>query len=119
VVCGDGGAAFGVAELATLVAEQLPVCLLVVDDRSYGMLRHDQLLAGHAERGVDLVGPDWVALAKAYGVAGREVLPVSRDVGSDLRSALTWAAGQPGPSLLHLPGAYFPPRTTSPRWAED
>jgi acetolactate synthase-1/2/3 large subunit len=119
VVCGDGGAAFGVAELATLVAERLPVCLLVVDDRSYGMLRHDQLLAGHAERGVDLGGPDWVALAKAYGVAGREVLPVARDAGADLRSALAWAAGEPGPTLLHLPGAYFPPRTTSPRWSED
>ena len=96
VVSGDGGAAFGVAELATLVAERLPVCVLVVDDRSYGMLRHDQVLAGHAERGVDLGGPDWVALAKAYGVAGREVVPVARDGGADL--------GRPSPGAPASPG---------------
>ena len=32
VVCGDGGAAYAVPELATLVQERLPVCVLVVDD---------------------------------------------------------------------------------------
>jgi thiamine pyrophosphate-dependent acetolactate synthase large subunit-like protein len=118
-VCGDGGAAYAVAELATLAQEQLPVCVLVVDDRGYGMLRHDQVHAGRPERGVDLVGPDWLALAAAFGVAAREVRQVGTDGGADLRAALGWAASLAGPSLLHLPGAFYPPRTTSPRWAED
>ena len=117
-VCGDGGAAYALPELATLVQERLPVCLLVVDDQSYGMLRFDQVRAGHAQRGVDLAGPDWLALGAAYGVATREVRAVAGDGGADLRSALAWAAGQAGPTLLHLPGTYFPPRTTSPRWSD-
>jgi len=117
-VSGDGGATYALPELATLVQERLPVCLLVVDDAGYGMLRFDQDAGGHPRRGVDLLGPDWVALAQAYGVAGREVTPVADDGGADLRAALAWAAGLRAPSLLHLPGAYLPPRTTSPRWSE-
>ena len=42
VVAGDGGIPFAVGELATLVQEQLPVTVLVVDDGGYGMLRYDQ-----------------------------------------------------------------------------
>jgi thiamine pyrophosphate-dependent acetolactate synthase large subunit-like protein len=118
-VCGDGGAAYALAELATLAQERLPVCVLVVDDEGYGMLRHDQIHAGRPERGVDLLGPDWPALAAAFGVAAREVRSVAVDGGADLRSALTWAASHAGPTLLRLPGAFYPPRTTSPRWAED
>jgi thiamine pyrophosphate-dependent acetolactate synthase large subunit-like protein len=118
-VCGDGGAAYALAELAALVQERLPVCILVVDDQGYGMLRYDQVHAGHPERGVDLLGPDWMALAGAFRLASREVRSVGSDGGADLRSALSWAASYPGPTLLRLPGAFYPPRTTSPRWAED
>jgi acetolactate synthase-1/2/3 large subunit len=57
-VCGDGGLAMGVGELATLVQERLPVTVLVVDDGGYGMLRYDQARVGDPEVGVDLVGPD-------------------------------------------------------------
>ena len=77
-VCGDGGAAYALPELATLVQERLPVCVLVVDDQGYGMLRFDQARAGHALRGVDLEGPDWLALGTAYGVSTRGVRPSGR-----------------------------------------
>ena len=70
VVAGDGGVPFALGELATLVQEQLPVTVLVVDDGGYGMLRYDQQAAGDPERGVDLLGPDWVALAQSFGMHG-------------------------------------------------
>ncbi len=114
VVCGDGGAAMAVGELATLAQERLPVTVLVVDDGGYGMLRYDQQVAGHAERGVDLDGPDWVALAAAYGI-GAEVAP---DTGTGLRAALERAAGMGAPRLVLVRAALHPPRTTSPRWTE-
>ena len=65
---GDGGPMFALGELAALVQEQLPVTLLVVDDGGYGMLRYDQQVLGHPERGVDLVTPDWGALAGSFGI---------------------------------------------------
>jgi acetolactate synthase-1/2/3 large subunit len=60
-------------ELATLVQHDLPVTVLVVDDGGYGMLRYDQVVAGHPEVGVDLVTPDFVALAGSFGLAATAV----------------------------------------------
>ena len=114
VVCGDGGAAMAVGELATLAQERLPVTVLVVDDGGYGMLRYDQRVAGHAERGVDLAGPDWVALATAYGIGAE----VAADTGPGLRAALERAAQAGAPRLVLVRAALHPPRTTSPRWSE-
>jgi acetolactate synthase-1/2/3 large subunit len=113
VVCGDGAAAMAVGELATLVQERLPVCVLVVDDGGYGMLRYDQQRAGWPQTGVDLMGPDWVALAAAYGLVSERI-----DDERGLTDALTRAATAEQPTLLHLSLALTPPRTTSPRWAD-
>ena len=88
-VCGDGGLAMGVGELATLVQERLPVTVLVVDDGGYGMLRYDQARVGDPEVGVDLVGPDLSALAAAYGLPATAV----PSVGDGLASALAKAVG--------------------------
>jgi acetolactate synthase-1/2/3 large subunit len=117
VVCGDGGAAMAVGELATLRQEGLPVVVLVVDDGGYGMLRYDQRVAGEPERGVDLDGPDWPALAAAYHLDAVEV-PGPESLGAALAEAYA-SVRERGPRLLHLPLALFPPRTTSPRWHED
>ncbi len=109
-VCGDGGLAMGPGELATLVQERLPVTVLVVDDGGYGMLRYDQVRAGDAEVGVDLVTPDFVALAAAFGLPATTVASMD-----DLAGALA----APGPQLVHVRARLTPPRTTSPRWHED
>ena len=113
-VCGDGGLAMGLGELATLVQERLPVTVLVVDDGGYGMLRYDQQVFGHEERGVDLVGPDWLALAAAFGLVAEE----AASAGEPLRLALARAAAAAGPRLVLLKARLYPPRTTSPRWGE-
>jgi acetolactate synthase-1/2/3 large subunit len=115
VVCGDGGLAMALGELGTLVQERLPVTVLVVDDQAYGMLRFDQRRTGAPERGVDLDGPDWMALAGAYGIAAEE----ASGPGEPLRAALGTAAAAGGPRLVLLRAALHPPRTTSPRWHED
>jgi thiamine pyrophosphate-dependent acetolactate synthase large subunit-like protein len=89
--------------------------VLLVDDGGYGMLRHDQRSAGDPEHGVDLAGPDWLALAAAYGIPAE----VAGGTGEPLRAALARAAADGGPRLVLLRAALYPPRTTSPRWYED
>lgn len=113
-VCGDGGPMFALGELAALVQEQLPVTLLVVDDGGYGMLRFDQQVFGHPERGVDLVTPDWELLARSFGIAFAEVADAD-----ELRDALASAATRPGPSLILQRTLFYPPASTSPRWFES
>ena len=58
----------------------------------------------------DLTTPDFVAAARAFGVAGR------RATGKDLPAALKWALRHEGPALVELRAAWGPPMTTSPRW---
>ncbi len=107
-VCGDGGVAFALGELATIVQENLPYTLLIVDDGGYGMLRYDQIVMGHPERGVDLVSPDWGTLAQAFGLSFTETTI------EDLAEALSLK--QPGIVLVRE--KLNPPKSTSPRWTE-
>ena len=111
-VVGDGGLAMALGELATLAQERLPVTVLVVDDEGYGMLRFDQDRDGDLHRGVDLVGPNWLTLAQAFGLAAAQVDAAS------LAPALAAASRGAAPSLLWWPVALYPPRTTSPRWVD-
>ena len=46
---------------------------VIVDDGGYGMLRFDQDLKGDPHEGVDLHTPDFVALARSFGVRADEV----------------------------------------------
>jgi thiamine pyrophosphate-dependent acetolactate synthase large subunit-like protein len=111
-ICGDGGFMYAVGELAVLRQENLPVTVLVVDDGGYGMLRYDQDHAGDERHGVDLVGPDFVALARSFDVPAVLV----GDGDGELVTALTDALASGGPRLVVLELALTPPRTTSPRW---
>jgi len=112
-VCGDGGPMFALGELATYVQEELPVTLLIVDDGGYGMLRFDQQVFGHPERGVDLFTPNWELLAQSFGMAYAEV-----DDASSLAEQLDVAARRPGSTLILQRATFFPPASTSPRWFE-
>jgi acetolactate synthase-1/2/3 large subunit len=114
-ICGDGGIMYAVGELAVLRQQSLPVTVLVVDDGGYGMLRYDQDHAGDERRGVDLVRPDFAALARSFDVPA-VVVP---SVGDGLEDALAAALATSGPSMVVLEVALTPPRTTSPRWHDD
>ena len=116
-VCGDGGPMFALGELATMAQESLPVTVLVVDDGGYGMLRYDQQVFGHPERGVDLLTPDWSALAGAFGIS-TEVVEHAGQVGDALARAHQ-ANLRGEPRVVVWRHRLFPPRTQSPRWFED
>jgi acetolactate synthase-1/2/3 large subunit len=112
-VVGDGGLAMAIGELATIAQERLPVTILVVDDDGYGMLRFDQRRVGRTAQGVDLASPRWAELGAAYELPVDE--PRTLD---DLRNVLAWSALSGEPRLVVHRAAFYPPRTTSPRWAD-
>ena len=111
-VCGDGGFLFACGELATLAQEGLPVTVIIADDGGYGMLRFDQVEAGAKPFGVDLESPDFVALARSFG------LPAIRvdGFGEDFRGRLPECLGTDGPNVLVVNAGLRPPPNTSPRW---
>lgn len=107
-VCGDGGVAFALGELATIAQEKLPYTLLIVDDGGYGMLRFDQQVMGHPERGVDLFSPDWKTLAAAFGLAYTDA--TIETLADHLK--------QEQPGIIVIRETLYPPKSTSPRWNE-
>jgi acetolactate synthase-1/2/3 large subunit len=112
VLVGDGGFLFACGELATLAQEQLPVSTVIVDDGGYGMLRFDQVHAGVPTRGVDLASPDFVALARSFGVPARAVDGFDEEFAAALADSLAAT----GPDVLVVRAALTPPPSTSPRW---
>ncbi|MGZ8637446.1 MAG: thiamine pyrophosphate-binding protein [Actinomycetota bacterium] len=111
-VCGDGGFLYACGDLATLAQEGLPVTVVLVDDGGYGMLRFDQVQAGLATRGVDLRTPDFVELARSFGVHAEDV----DGFGAPFAERLDELVAEPGPNVLVVRAALTPPPTTSLRW---
>jgi acetolactate synthase-1/2/3 large subunit len=111
-VSGDGGFLFACGELATMAQEQIPLTAVIVDDGGYGMLRYDQVLSGDATFGVDLQSPDFVALARAFGVEAEAV----EGLGDDFGAALARHVAMDAPSVLVASAHLDPPPTSSPNW---
>lgn len=99
-VIGDGALMFCVNEIATAVEQRLDVTIVCVDNGGYAEIRQNEIDRGIAPIGVDLVQPDWAALASAFGASGRRVSR-SEDIATSIRDAI--ADG--GVQLIHIPQA--------------
>lgn len=97
-VIGDGALMFCVNELVTAVEQHLDVTVVCVDNGGYAEIRQNELDRGMAPIGVDLVQPDWAALATAFGATGRRASSRA-DIAPSIRAAI--ADG--GVQLVHIP----------------
>jgi thiamine pyrophosphate-dependent acetolactate synthase large subunit-like protein len=111
-VCGDGGFLYACGELATVAQERIPMTVVIVDDGGYGMLRFDQRHSGDPTFGVDLVTPDFTAMAASFGVESESV----EGLGDEFSEALARQLAIDAPTVLVAHAALDPPPTTSPRW---
>ncbi|MEM7210004.1 MAG: 5-guanidino-2-oxopentanoate decarboxylase [Pseudomonadota bacterium] len=70
VLClvGDGGLQFSIAELASAVDAGTPLVILLWNNSGYGEIKAFMLERDIPVDGVDLFTPDFLTLAKAYGV---------------------------------------------------
>lgn len=93
-VAGDGGIAYALAELASARQHSASAKLLLIDDGGYGILREYQRSAFGQTAAVDLVEPDFAAVAEAYGV------PVRSGAADEVADNLDWALSQPGPAMV-------------------
>jgi thiamine pyrophosphate-dependent acetolactate synthase large subunit-like protein len=111
-VSGDGGFLYACGELATAAQERIPLTAVVVDDGGYGMLRFDQDLKGDPHEGVDLHTPDFVALARSFGVRADEVDGLDERFEGMLGHHLRLDE----PTVLVAKAGLAPPPNVSPRW---
>jgi thiamine pyrophosphate-dependent acetolactate synthase large subunit-like protein len=111
-ISGDGGFLYACGELATLAQERIPLTAVIVDDGGYGMLRFDQDLQGDPREGVDLLTPDFVALAHSFGVRADQV----DGLGERFEGMLGHHLRLDEPTVLVAKAALRPPPNVSPRW---
>jgi len=98
-ITGDGGFQFGLQELATAAQYGLDVVTVLFDNGAFGnVLRDQQRLYDGRVLGARLRNPDFVALAKSYGVRATSV--ASPDA---LASALAQAFERCEPELVVVP----------------
>jgi acetolactate synthase-1/2/3 large subunit len=98
VVAGDGGFQMNVQELATVVQEHARVRIAVVNNGFLGMVRQwQELFYDRRYAHSELSGPDFAALAAAYGFPGRVVRRTD-----EVDEAVAAAGRADGPVLLDV-----------------
>jgi acetolactate synthase-1/2/3 large subunit len=94
-IIGDGGFQMTLQELGTIMQNDVDVKILILNNQFLGMVRQwQQLFNDKRYSFVDIASPDYVTLAKAYGIEGQRVS--QREI---LRDALS--------TMLHHKGSYL------------
>jgi acetolactate synthase-1/2/3 large subunit len=98
-VNGDGGMQMCAQELAICAIHQIPVKVVVINNRVLGMVRQwQEIIHGERYSHIDLEGsPDFVKLAEAYGVKG-----LRADNKQDARAVWQEAMQTKGPVLVEF-----------------
>jgi acetolactate synthase-1/2/3 large subunit len=97
-VAGDGCFLMSCQEMATARALSLKVIFIVVNNHTYGTIRmHQEMRFPGRPVATALTNPDFVALARAYGLAAWRV-----EKTADFAAALSAARAQDGPALIEL-----------------
>ncbi|MEM5787883.1 MAG: biosynthetic-type acetolactate synthase large subunit [Syntrophobacteraceae bacterium] len=98
LVTGDGSIQMTMQELGTMVEQDLPIKIIVLNNFSLGMVR--QLQEFYCDRRYMSVNfkfhPDFEVLAKAYGIAG-----YTFRTEEELLQGLPEALGRPGPAIIN------------------
>lgn len=100
VVCiaGDGGFQMNIQELGTLAQFDIGVKMIVLNNSFLGMVRQwQELFHDRRYSFVDITSPDFPAVAKAYGIDGRQVSEREQ-----LRSSLREMLDAEGPYLMEV-----------------
>ncbi len=95
-IAGDGSIQMNIQEMATAVNYQLPVNVAIMNNGFLGMVRQwQELFYNRRYSYTELVNPDFVRLAEAYGAAGIRVAKAA-----ELRPALEEAVRNSKPVML-------------------
>jgi acetolactate synthase-1/2/3 large subunit len=97
-VIGDGGFQMTIQELGTIAQNKLPVKILLLNNHFLGMVRQwQQLFFEKRYSFTELQNPDFITIAKGFGIPGHKV-----DVRDDLETGIKRMIAHEGPYLLEV-----------------
>jgi acetolactate synthase I/II/III large subunit len=97
-VIGDGGIQMTIQELGTIMQSGVEVKVIIMNNQFLGMVRQwQQLFHDKRYSFVDIVSPDYVMVAKGYGIAGKSI-----STRSELKESLRQMLDHKGPFILEV-----------------
>ena len=97
-VIGDGGFQMTIQELGTIMQTGVDVKIIILNNRFLGMVRQWQELFNDRRYSfVDIASPDYVTVAKGYGITGKRV-----EARAELKQTLQQMLEHPGSFLLEV-----------------
>jgi acetolactate synthase-1/2/3 large subunit len=101
-LCGDGGFMMNVQDLITAVRYSAPITVVLWVDGQYGLIKWKQEVAFGVHSNIDLLNPDFIALAESFGCQALKV-----EKASDFKVALEKGfAEQSRPTVIVVPVDY-------------
>ena len=100
VIAGDGGFQTNIQELQTVVRNELPIKMIVLNNQCHGMVRQFQESYFEGRYQSTLWGysaPDFARVAAAYGVRSQTAAD-----DREAEDGLAWLWAEPGASLLQV-----------------
>ncbi len=97
-IIGDGGIQMTIQEFGTIMQSKVNLKILILNNRFLGMVRQwQQLFHERRYSFVDIESPDYVQVAKGYGIAGKQV-----SERQDLEAAVKEMLEHPGAFMLEV-----------------
>jgi len=96
-LCGDGGLSMLLGDLATIKQYNLPIKIIVFNNRALGMVKLEMEVDGLPDNETDMINPDFALVAEAMGFKG---VTVSKP--EDVEHAIANAMSHDGPILLNI-----------------
>jgi len=97
-IIGDGGIQMTIQELGTIQQSKIAVKIIVLNNNFLGMVRQwQELFFANRYSSVDMITPDFVKIADAYGIKASRV-----SQSSELDNALTEMLAHQGPYFLEV-----------------
>ncbi len=97
-IIGDGGFQMTLQELGTIMQFGAPVKILILNNEFLGMVRQwQQLFHENRYSFVNITSPDYVTVAKGYGIAGQRI-----NARENLTEAISTMINHPGAYLLEV-----------------
>lgn len=95
--CGDGGLSMLLGDLATIKQYNLPIKLIVFNNRSLGMVQLEMQVEGLPNNETNMVNPDFELVAQAMGFKG-----ITVNYPDGVKKALEDALSHDGPVLVSV-----------------
>lgn len=97
-VAGDGSIQMNIQELATVATYNLPVKIIILNNKYLGMVRQwQEMFFDRRYSATELSAPDFVKVAKAYGIYGKRI-----EKKDEVKEAIKELLQVKGPALLDI-----------------